>query len=521
MKNQLLGLLLFLSLTATSTVAAPDKQVWPHDEETIDESQKSIAVISGRGTALPEEEIVRLYKFEDGVGDLVAADTIENSQFKFEIPVDEGLTIYSLMIDYHAFPFMKHNLYLTPGAKVEIDAADNYMFTWPVKSNVPEQAEYELFINHSKDLWIERQRANIEFYKKRNKAASQTMDSLIRLIRLRDLELLKTRPVSTVWLGIALDFARTSDHLKIDKEDLKSMYSTLDDSLKNSPAGRALYGHLYPESHIGVGDRFPETDFHDIDGNVHRFSKFEGKWCLVDFWSSGCGPCIQALPELRELKEIYPETLELISLSVDPENIWRKASEELHLTGNNWNEGKENYGMFKRLGTNIYPTFLVIAPDGTIKDLWGGYSKGKLKQKMDAILNANGASSMPCSDSLSSSNDGTLGIIESIPIHQIDDRSSIIEVYDMGNFPEGKKVQHATVIRNFDRVRGARIESIEGDSLVSECNASRDSIEPGMLISVDFKLKVPEEKGPFDATMRIHYKDVKNPSIIKLHGNAE
>ena len=507
MKNQLLGLLLFLSLTATSTVAAPDKQVWPHDEETIDESQKSIAVISGRGKALPEEEIVRLYKFEEGVGDLVAADTIENSQFKFEIPVDEGLTIYSLMIDYHAFPFMKHNLYLTPGAKVEIDAADNYMFTWPVKSNVPEQAEYELFINHSKDLWIERQRANIEF-------------SLRRLIRLRDLDLLKTRPVNTVWLGIALDFARTSDHLKIDNEDLKSMYSTLDDSLKNSPEGRALYGHLYPESHIGVGDRFPETDFHDIDGNVHRFSEFEEKWCLVDFWSSGCGPCIQALPELRELKEIYPETLELISLSVDPENIWRKASEELHLTGNNWNEGKENYGMFKRLGTNTKPTFLVVAPDGIIKDLWVGYHTGKLIRGMSSILNADGASDMSNSDSSSSSN-GTPKIIESIPIYQIDDKANILEVYDMGKFPAGKEVPFATVIRNFDSERGARITGIDGDSLVSECNASRDSIEPGMLISVDFKLKVPEEKGPFDATMRIHYKDVKNPSIIKLHGNAE
>ena len=502
MKNQLLGLLLLISQTTTSTVAED-------------------AVISGHGKALPEKEIVRLFKFEEGVGDLVAADTIENGQFRFEIPVEEGLTIYSLMIDYPEFPFMKHNLYLTPGAKVEIDAADNYMFTWPVKSSVPEQAEYELFIHNSKDLWKERQMANIEYYKKKNKAATQAMDSLSRLIRLRDLELLKTRPAGTVWLGQALDFARTSDHLKIDNKDIKSMYSTLDDSLKNTPEGRALYGYLYPESLIKVGDRFPDTDFHDIDGNVHKLSEFEGKWCLVDLWNSACGPCIRALPELREIKEKYPDTLELISLSVDPKNIWRKASEELHLTGNNWNEGKVEYGIFNRLGTKMFPTFFVIAPDGTIKDLWGGYSKGKLKQKMDAILNANGASSMPCSDSLSSSNDGTLGIIESIPIHQIDDRSNIIEVYDMGNFPEGKKVQHATVIRNFDRVRGARIESIEGDSLVSECNASRDSIEPGMLISVGFRLKVPEEKGPFDATMRIHYKDIKNPSVIRLHGNAQ
>lgn len=508
-----------MSQAASFAVAADNEEVWLSDKEKTEDSGKGVAVISGQGKALLEEVIVRLYKFEEGVGDLVAADTIENGQFRFEIPVEEGLTIYSLMIDYHAFPFMKHNLYLTTGATVEIDAVDNYMFTWPVKSNVPEQAEYELFIHNSKDLWKERQTVNIEFYKKRNNSATQTMDSLSRLIRLRDLELLKTRPVGTVWLGQALDFARTSDHLKIDNEYLKSMYSTLDDSLKNTPEGRALYGHLYPESHIEVGDKFPDIGFRDIDGNVHQLSEFEGKWCLVDLWNSACEPCIRALPELREIKKKYPETLELISLSVDPENIWRKASEELYLNGNNWNEGKVDYGIFNRLGTNTYPTFLVIAPDGTIKDLWGGYSKGKLKQKMSSILNTDGYSTM--AGSSSSSSDGTLDIIESIPIHQIDSQKNVLEVYDMGNFTAGKEVPYATVICNFDSVRGARIESIDGDSLVCECNASRDYIESGMLISVDFKLKVPEEKGPFDATMRIHYKDVKNPSIIKLHGNAQ
>ena len=120
------------------------------------DANNGIAVICGHGKALPEEEIVRLFKIEDGVGDLVAADTIEDGQFRFEIPVEEGLTIYSLLIDYPAFPFMMHKLYLTPNTKVEIDAADNYRFTWPVKSNVPEQDEYELFISNSKDLWKER-----------------------------------------------------------------------------------------------------------------------------------------------------------------------------------------------------------------------------------------------------------------------------------------------------------------------------------------------------------------------------
>ncbi|MDE7420463.1 MAG: TlpA family protein disulfide reductase [Muribaculaceae bacterium] len=175
------------------------------------------------------------------------------------------------------------------------------------------------------------------------------MDSINRLILLRDLELLKARPVGMVWIDKAKDIALMSQRLKIDIEDLKSMYANLDDSIKNTRKGKAIYGYLYPESHIEVGDKFPDTLFNDINGNVHKFSEFEGKWCLVDFWNSGCAPCIRALPELRELKEEYPDALELISLSIDSEKIWQKASEELHLTGNNWNEGKENYGIFRRL----------------------------------------------------------------------------------------------------------------------------------------------------------------------------
>ncbi len=129
---------------------------------------------------------------------------------------------------------------------------------------------------------------------------------------------------------------------------------------------------------------------------------------------------------------------------------------------------------------------------------------------------------MSCSGSSSSStSDAVTKVIDSIPIHQIDDKIKILDVYDMGNFTAGTEVRHATVICNFDSNRGARITGIDGDKLISKCKPSLDSIEPGMLIAVNFKLRVPDKKGPFDAEMIIHYQNVKNPSIIKLHGNAE
>lgn len=125
------------------------------------------------------------------------------------------------------------------------------------------------------------------------------------------------------------------------------------------------------------------------------------------------------------------------------------------------------------------------------------------------------------SSNTSTSSEDVSEIIDFIPIHQVDDKVNAMEVYNMGNFPIGQIVPHATVICNFDSVRGVKIEAIDGDNLVSKCNPSLDSIEPGMLISIDFKLKVPKKKGPFDASIRVYYKNVKKPSIFKLHGYAE
>ena len=125
------------------------------------------------------------------------------------------------------------------------------------------------------------------------------------------------------------------------------------------------------------------------------------------------------------------------------------------------------------------------------------------------------------SSSSSDSSDTIPEILDSIMVHQTDPDVNAIEVRNLGHYPAGKEIEYGTVITNFDSIHGAKIISIEGDSLLSECEPSLDSIEPRMKLSVRYKLKVPEEKGPFDATMQINYKNIKKPTILKLHGYAE
>ena len=389
MKNQFFGLILSMLLVATFKAAAQDALAWTPIQETEAEANNSVAVITGHGDVLPEGVVVRFIRIEGGAGDsYVTTDTIANGQFRLEVPTGEGMTVGSLLFDYHAFPTLIRKLYLRSGATVEIDAIDRYMSSWPVKSSVPEQAESDLYVYESKDQWIEYQALDIDYNKFKIKydVYAQKTDSLMQLISQRKLELLKTRPIGMVWIDKAKDLALMSYRIRTYTEDLKSLYATLDDSIKNSPKGRAIYGYLYPGSPIKVGDKFPDTEFHDLDGNVHSFSEFQGKWCLVDFWNSGCAACLRAYPELHELKKKYTDTLEIVSLSIDSESNWHKASEKIPTIGHNWNEGKENYGIFGRLGTHTYPTYLVISPEGTIEDLWVGYDTGELKQKMSPFL---------------------------------------------------------------------------------------------------------------------------------------
>jgi len=38
----------------------------------------------------------------------------------------------------------------------------------------------------------------------------------------------------------------------------------------------------------------------DLQGNVHTLEQYRGKWIVVNFWGTFCGPCIREMPELSK-----------------------------------------------------------------------------------------------------------------------------------------------------------------------------------------------------------------------------
>jgi thiol-disulfide isomerase/thioredoxin len=68
----------------------------------------------------------------------------------------------------------------------------------------------------------------------------------------------------------------------------------------------------------------------DVLGNLISLADFKGKYVLLDFWASWCGPCREDFPELKKLYLENKEfEFEIIGISKDTDTLaYHKAIEK-------------------------------------------------------------------------------------------------------------------------------------------------------------------------------------------------
>lgn len=73
----------------------------------------------------------------------------------------------------------------------------------------------------------------------------------------------------------------------------------------------------------------PEIAFPNPDGEVMKLSSLKGKYVLIDFWASWCGPCRVENPNVVRLYNKYKgDKFEIFSVSLDKDkNKWKQAIE--------------------------------------------------------------------------------------------------------------------------------------------------------------------------------------------------
>lgn len=111
------------------------------------------------------------------------------------------------------------------------------------------------------------------------------------------------------------------------------------------------------------------------------------KFILLDFWSSGCGPCVESIPEMEKVMDLYKDKMTVISISEDPKARWKEYIKTKGMGGNQWNElRKGRTGLALNYQVRGIPHYVLIAPDGKIQDVWSGYGSGSLLGQVEKNL---------------------------------------------------------------------------------------------------------------------------------------
>lgn len=137
---------------------------------------------------------------------------------------------------------------------------------------------------------------------------------------------------------------------------------------------------------LKTGSQIPAIVYNDPDGKPVDISSFKGKYVLIDFWASWCGPCRKAIPEIKTLYSKYKEKgFEVLSISVDTDNAaWRRAMSEEAMPWTQVLSPNKNKTLADFMIIGI-PTLYLIDREGKIVEKYTGFSP-KLKAQLDEIF---------------------------------------------------------------------------------------------------------------------------------------
>ncbi len=136
-----------------------------------------------------------------------------------------------------------------------------------------------------------------------------------------------------------------------------------------------------------IGQVAPDFVLPDPAGKQIHLSSFKGKYVLVDFWASWCGPCRQENPNVVAAYHQYKgKNFTILGVSLDKEKgAWMKAISDDQLSWTHVSDLKFwESAVVPLYGINAIPTNILVDPSGKI--IAANLRGSGLEQKLAEVL---------------------------------------------------------------------------------------------------------------------------------------
>lgn len=190
----------------------------------------------------------------------------------------------------------------------------------------------------------------------------------------------KTHPNSLVIANITDVYTTTWG-----KEKTKNIYDLFSPSIQKTNYAKNINSFLTLNQEVKIGAKYVDFEQTNANGKKIKLSDVKGKYVLLEFWGSWCGPCREENPQLVKTYHAYKaKGFEILGVAADNNKAqWLKAIKDDKLPWENVSDlkgDKNEAGLI--YGINAYPTNYLIDENGIIiaKNLRGKALADKLAE---------------------------------------------------------------------------------------------------------------------------------------------